>query len=115
MGHLRTSQEEIRDALDMVVGVTGFVDAPSILKPGIGFSRLVGMEAQGTPGIFLFVWEVVIITGSTPVSALAAIDDQMGDLVSALGHVVFIRSVGLAQLETGSEPLYGITMNCVKE
>jgi len=115
MGHLRDSQVAIASALDSVTGISGFTDAPSILKPGVAWSRLVDMNATGVPGIFEVNWEVCVVSGSTPEQALAMIDDQADALISALQTAVYVRRVALPEFKTAGESIFGITLDTVRE
>lgn len=116
MGAIREAQTEIAEAInDADMGITGFVDAPAVLAPGVAWSRLVDMETAGPNGVMLLNLEIVVILAQTPEQAVGFIDSVMPELLDALAGPVYIRRISYAEFRSGGEPLFGVLIDCARE
>jgi hypothetical protein len=110
MNTLATTRGRIAGALAGVDGLTGYVYAPTVYKPGDGWGQWAGDDQPETGGYattFTRGWRVIIILPEDLRAADAFVDTRYADLVDAVATVLAITAISPSKVAAeGSQAAY---------
>lgn len=110
MSGIVATRTALKDALNTVTDITGYIYAPTVYRPGDAWAQFGGAAAPEDGryrGTFTSTFRVIVVLPADAESADAFTDAHLDDLVDAVGPVLSVTTIDYAPLPAnGSQAAY---------